>query len=262
VCVCVYIYGNFICNWLREFKNGQFKSYWEKKFHYVQPQTLLKFIIKFVMHLTLFIILVDWQWSFAICWATFAKQSAAGQSLSVPLPSLYAAGPQISKRLELLFLRYSIAPWASIAACLVTICFSIIKHILAFALITVVSCHHCHGLDCIVLAWKPCCSWIDLATQLPISYPPPEKEKEKEKENPKEGGEKVLVVFHCFFFKFFCFKLNVVCNLQSMQRGDPAWIGYIIAFSIFVGVVWLDSPLILYHLCSCIIYLLYLYWHQ
>lgn len=28
--------------------------------------------------------------------------------------------------------------------------------------------------------------------------------------------------------------------LQSMQQGDPAWIGYIYAFSIFVGVVWLN----------------------
>lgn len=31
--------------------------------------------------------------------------------------------------------------------------------------------------------------------------------------------------------------------LQSMQQGDPAWMGYIYAFSIFVGVVRKLDPL-------------------
>lgn len=31
------------------------------------------------------------------------------------------------------------------------------------------------------------------------------------------------------------------CNLQSMQQGDPASIGYMYAFLMFAGVVWLLS---------------------
>lgn len=44
----------------------------------------------------------------------------------------------------------------------------------------------------------------------------------------------LLLLNHQYqLIQFFC----AVLILQSMQQGDPAWIGYIYAFSIFVGVV-------------------------
>ena len=44
----------------------------------------------------------------------------------------------------------------------------------------------------------------------------------------------ILVIF----FSSNCSRLYYLMNhVQSMQQGDPAWIGYIYAFSIFVGVV-------------------------
>lgn len=45
-----------------------------------------------------------------------------------------------------------------------------------------------------------------------------------------------VVIINVSWIPSFC----GVLILQSMQQGDPAWIGYIYAFSIFVGVVWLD----------------------
>ena len=33
------------------------------------------------------------------------------------------------------------------------------------------------------------------------------------------------------------FKVHLFLVLQSMQRGDPTWIGFVYAFAIFVGVV-------------------------
>lgn len=47
-----------------------------------------------------------------------------------------------------------------------------------------------------------------------------------------------------------------------MQRGDPAWIGYMYAFSIFVGVVWILSHII--QTISCFLMLIFeklLFWH-
>lgn len=40
-----------------------------------------------------------------------------------------------------------------------------------------------------------------------------------------------------------CFWQLICYKLQSMQQGDPAWIGYVYAFLIFAGVVWLLSCL-------------------
>lgn len=44
-----------------------------------------------------------------------------------------------------------------------------------------------------------------------------------------------------FSFKIFWHLITVpyISIQQSMQRGDPAWIGYVYAVAIFIGVVWL-----------------------
>jgi len=47
-----------------------------------------------------------------------------------------------------------------------------------------------------------------------------------------------------FFYDFsFAYMLHYGLCLQSMQRGDPAWIGYLYAAAIFLGVVLVLSHL-------------------
>lgn len=51
----------------------------------------------------------------------------------------------------------------------------------------------------------------------------------------------LLGIFSLLLFFDVVYLYHLMTYLQSMQQDGPAWIGYIYAFSIFVGVVWLND---------------------